>query len=140
MSYNPTNWQAGDTVTSAKLNKIEQGIANGGIRIVHMIEIEPSGEIIQEPSGGEGEVAQNDTSPAMHLDITPNDLENMLNNGQLPILYKEASNGYIVYMPFSGYTKQVNLAQYICGFGADSLIQCISESPDEYFMYWLDPK
>ena len=28
MSYNPTNWQAGDTVTSAKLNKIEQGIKN----------------------------------------------------------------------------------------------------------------
>ena len=26
--YNPTNWQAGDTVTSAKLNKIEQGIKN----------------------------------------------------------------------------------------------------------------
>lgn len=28
MSYEPTNWQAGDTVTSAKLNKIEQGIKN----------------------------------------------------------------------------------------------------------------
>ena len=26
MSYEPTNWKAGDTVTSAKLNKIEQGI------------------------------------------------------------------------------------------------------------------
>ena len=28
MSYEPTNWQAGDIVTSAKLNKIEQGIAS----------------------------------------------------------------------------------------------------------------
>lgn len=28
MSYEPTNWKAGDTVTSAKLNKIEQGIKN----------------------------------------------------------------------------------------------------------------
>ena len=36
MSYEPTNWQAGDTVTSAKLNKMEQGIAAGGrILIVH---------------------------------------------------------------------------------------------------------
>lgn len=26
MSYEPTEWKAGDTVTSAKLNKIEQGI------------------------------------------------------------------------------------------------------------------
>ena len=27
MSYEPTNWKDGDLVTSAKLNKIEQGIA-----------------------------------------------------------------------------------------------------------------
>ena len=27
MSYEPTTWKAGDTVTSAKLNKMEQGIA-----------------------------------------------------------------------------------------------------------------
>ena len=30
MSYTPTNWKAGDVVTSAKLNKIEQGIASSG--------------------------------------------------------------------------------------------------------------
>jgi len=30
MSYEPTNWKSGDTITSAKLNKIEQGIASGG--------------------------------------------------------------------------------------------------------------
>ena len=28
MSYTPTEWKSGDTVTSAKLNKIEQGITN----------------------------------------------------------------------------------------------------------------
>ena len=31
MSYTPTTWKAGDTVTSEKLNKIEQGIANHNI-------------------------------------------------------------------------------------------------------------
>lgn len=30
MSYTPTEWKSGDTVTSAKLNKMEQGIANSG--------------------------------------------------------------------------------------------------------------
>ncbi len=30
MSYEPTQWKAGDTVTSAKLNKLEQGVANSG--------------------------------------------------------------------------------------------------------------
>lgn len=36
MSYEPTVWKDGDLVTSAKLNKLEQGVANcGGILIVH---------------------------------------------------------------------------------------------------------
>ena len=30
MAYEPTVWKSGDVVTSAKLNKIEQGIANAG--------------------------------------------------------------------------------------------------------------
>ena len=38
MSYTPTQWKDGDLVTSAKLNKMEQGIASGsgGSLIVHM--------------------------------------------------------------------------------------------------------
>lgn len=34
MAYTPTNWQTGDTVTAAKLNKIEQGIENNEPLIV----------------------------------------------------------------------------------------------------------
>ena len=30
MSYTPTTWVTGDTVTATKLNKMEQGIANAG--------------------------------------------------------------------------------------------------------------
>lgn len=30
MSYEPTNWQTGDVVTSQKLNKLEQGVADAG--------------------------------------------------------------------------------------------------------------
>ena len=38
MSYEPTVWQTGDVVTSAKLNKLENGVANagGGVLIVHV--------------------------------------------------------------------------------------------------------
>lgn len=35
MAYEPTIWKSGDVVTSAKLNKIEQGIAGAGIFIVN---------------------------------------------------------------------------------------------------------
>lgn len=35
MSYTPTEWKTGDVVTSAKLNKLEQGVADaGGVVIV----------------------------------------------------------------------------------------------------------
>lgn len=35
MSYTPTTWQTGDTITAAALNKMEQGIAGaGGVFIV----------------------------------------------------------------------------------------------------------
>jgi hypothetical protein len=30
MSYTPTTWTTGDTITASAMNKIEQGIANGG--------------------------------------------------------------------------------------------------------------
>lgn len=30
MSYTPTNWVNGDTITATKMNKIEQGIADAG--------------------------------------------------------------------------------------------------------------
>lgn len=38
MSYNPTTWNTGDIVTSEKLNKMEQGIANAGVLVCHMVE------------------------------------------------------------------------------------------------------
>lgn len=34
MAYTPTTWATGDTITAAKLNKLEQGVANGGSGLV----------------------------------------------------------------------------------------------------------
>lgn len=34
MSYEKQNWQKGDVITAAKLNNIEQGIADGGVLVV----------------------------------------------------------------------------------------------------------
>ena len=33
MSYTPTEWATGDTVTAEKLNKIEGGIASAGVLV-----------------------------------------------------------------------------------------------------------
>ena len=35
MAYEPTNWKSGDVVTSAKLNKLEQAVASGGVMVVN---------------------------------------------------------------------------------------------------------
>lgn len=38
MSYTPTEWKAGDLVTSTKLNKLEQGVANGiNFEVINMV-------------------------------------------------------------------------------------------------------
>lgn len=42
MSYEPTTWAAGDTVTSAKLNKMEQGITNATSSPYFIIENNPN--------------------------------------------------------------------------------------------------
>lgn len=52
MSYTPTNWKSGDVVTSTKLNKLEQGVANVGGGLVVGIDMQnmrldkTAGEII----------------------------------------------------------------------------------------------
>lgn len=37
MSYTPTEWNTGDIVTAEKLNKLENGVASGGIFIVNTL-------------------------------------------------------------------------------------------------------
>ena len=75
MSSEPTTWKAGDTVTSEKLNKMEQGIANGGII-----------EIIEVTATGDGFV----------LGKTANEIANLMKSGKLIFAryYQEGDNIY----------------------------------------------
>lgn len=58
MSYTPTNWQSGDIITSAKLNKMEQGIANGGgVLLVTASQDNISGGLICDKTGDEVKTA-----------------------------------------------------------------------------------
>ena len=48
MSYTPTDWQSGDVITSTKLNKLEQGVANaGGALIIHTTD-DPSTSVMDK--------------------------------------------------------------------------------------------
>lgn len=45
MAYEPTNWKTGDVVTSAKMNKLEQGVAAGsGVLVVTLTRVEDAKE------------------------------------------------------------------------------------------------
>lgn len=70
MSYTPTTWTTGDTITATKLNKIEQGIADAGGGV--------SGLVV-------------DTADT--LDKTYNEIMGMVSAGVLPFIL--FSDGYI---------------------------------------------
>lgn len=128
MSYTPTNWKAGDIVTSAKLNKMEQGIAaGGGIRIVHLT---MSGDL---PSGGGGlksVSSSSSTMPSMQLDITPNELMDAFDNEEIVVIMS--------WMDSSGFQALISSFNYdgttyeVGGINFPSLT---SSDPDEYFTY-----
>lgn len=44
MSYTPTNWQTGDTITAEKLNKLEGGVASGAM----IVNITPSTHVLDK--------------------------------------------------------------------------------------------
>ena len=57
MSYEPTVWKDGDLVTSAKLNKLEQGVANGvangvNFEVINM-ELSDQGTLSLDKTAGE---------------------------------------------------------------------------------------
>lgn len=117
MSYTPTNWKAGDIVTSAKLNKIEQGIAaSGGIRIVHWT--------MDDSSGGKL------LNPSMQLDITPNELIDAFENEEIIVVmgYEDA-RGFQSLMSEFYYNDETYIVTI------ENFPEFTSSDPDEYFIY-----
>ena len=69
MSYTPTTWKDGDLVTSAKLNKIENGIVGAsGLFIIHE------------------EWQEENNEYSLTDNVSYNDVKNALLSGKLPIL------------------------------------------------------
>lgn len=77
MSYTPTTWQSGDVISSARLNKIEQGIVeasqSGGGGVVYVSVI------------GTGETT-NGGYPILRLSMTGQQILDAINANQMVIL------------------------------------------------------
>lgn len=133
MSYTPTNWKAGDVVTSAKLNKMEQGIAaSGGIRIVHLIEENAS-------SGDNPKLLRADSQPTtpdpiLQLDITPNELMDAFDNEEIVVIIVNegtSENFWITQCLIHGFVYDGTTYTVT----TDSFPEFTSSDPDEYFTY-----
>lgn len=130
MSYEPTNWKAGDTITSAKLNKIEQGIG-GAVSFIHAIKVEIENTIIPSDSGSGKELEEPSTLLSYYykLDKTYEEISAAMQQGLVLCLFEQS------------YDEQIFTAVGVCsgymtspseGYGI--LILDLSSHSDIYFI------
>lgn len=110
MSYTPNTWATGDTITAAKLNNIENGIANGGWdAIIRLTHAENSG-----PDDGDN------ITPSI-VDGTYAELVAKLQDGGCPCILVEYVNpffgrNYAAPMAFVAYYTESYIVIDIAGF------------------------
>lgn len=106
MSYEPTEWKSGDVITSAKLNKMEQGIAAGGTG-----------------GGGVGTVhiSPNEQDTAYVMDKTFEEIYSMLDSGLLVQIRNEeykALFGFVSRAEAAPFSQKFNVGTLLFGDGA----------------------
>ena len=79
MSYTPTTWTTGDTITASAMNKIEQGIANAG------------------GGGGFSQYTATSSGGGIELSCSYNDLVADITDGKMP--YVVYSGGSVTFAP-----------------------------------------
>ena len=112
MSYTPTNWSTGDTITASAMNKIENGIANAGginwdaiIRLTHT----------------------NDSGPDDYTSLTPSivsgtfaDLSTKIGNDEYPLILVEYIHPwgmrFAVPMAYINNCESTGILLTICGY------------------------
>ena len=83
MSYTKNTWKSGDTVTSAKLNNMEEGIASSGAFMVHGTLSEDTGAITLDKTWRE----IYDAAQEKYVGIIVNDAEGVMNCPLLGTMY-----------------------------------------------------
>lgn len=112
MSYTPTTWTTGDTITASAMNKIEQGIANAG-----------------------GGVSGLCTATSGTLDKSYNDLLGMLNNGVIPYFIDTPdANTHSIYVLTDLMIDGDYYADWYCKY-ADDLAHTTNASADGYMSF-----
>lgn len=115
MSYIPTEWKAGDTVTSQKLNKIENGLAatsGGAVLVVNAVQ-------------------DNDT---IRLDKTWQEIT----DAGFAVLWKSLNHELTVYQLYSTYYEEnVEYAVVFATFFSENTVTFQSSTADGYPILYL---
>lgn len=117
MSYEPTEWKTGDVVTAAKLNKLEDGVANaggggsGGGLVVHMVE------------DLEAETAT--------LDKTWAEINAVVMNGGSVYLTFGMGDYYAIQSVFVN-SGEYYYVMFVYPASPNQRLNCVANSPDEY--------
>ena len=109
MSYTPTEWKAGDVITSEGLNHMEQGIAGAG-------------------GGGAGILLLHDTDGV--LDKTFKEINDAFNAGVLPVVIYDGHLWYLDSVP--------NAEYFYFGVKAINLTEHVVEQTKSYYIYSRD--
>ena len=148
MSYTPTNWKAGDTVTSTKLNKMEQGIAaSGGGLLESLSDVDlsnptngqtlvynsTSGKWENGSGGGVLIVGSVDTGSAFMLDKTWREIHDALSTNTVSV-YAGESDVSFQYPIFAAFHDMETGKYVIITFGLFNAgtLQFIADSENGY--------
>lgn len=124
MAYTPTNWKTGDVVTAEKMNKLEQGVAQGGGGCMR----------VSVTRVGDGD------SGTMTLDKTYAEMVDAIESGTfvyglIPI-DPDDNRTYIIFPDYYGYAVQDN--RYVFNMGGEDYY-CTSEDDLPSYSYGGEP-
>lgn len=132
MSYTPTEWKAGDVVTSEKLNHMEDGIFDSAeIFVVHAYV-----EHLNEPD-------ENGYLEAYHLDgVEYQDIRDAISEGKVPILRmdtdRDSGNYYYALLLYSKYDGEIT-GTHIDSLNYSEHIHISSDGIEVYVEYFMHP-
>lgn len=114
MAYDKNTWQSGDVVTSAKLNNIENGIANTN-----------------------GKITATESEEAVTLSASYNDVVAMLGNGVIPFFFMgdETSAAIISAVAFGESEGTYMIRFYEGGSGVDLMFSASSATAQLVCVY-----
>lgn len=91
MAYTPTNWKDGDIISAEKMNKLEQGVAEGGGGGVLLVNVTKSGSSTPVVNSASPMLTAPIPSPTFTADKTYDEVDAAVKAGKMVYLIYEGN-------------------------------------------------